>query len=183
MRSYLLLLSSSLLLLRFKCCTLWPSSDCYLIYLYAYFKAYILTSQCGFSSECSMMWHVLLTSTTIGNRNNHYIFPLLTPQKHSVLWVGTACSRYLKKIRCLPRHLKIIQSSHADMKGAIQFGDSHSKAFNICTAVKHGCVPAPTLFGIFFMIIMGCMFSASIETDGIYLHTRTNRIWSLWGAH
>lgn len=39
---------------------------------------------------------------------------------------------------------------------------------------------APTLFGIFFVVMLKRLFVASTETDGVYLHTRTDgRLFSL----
>ena len=64
------------------------------------------------------------------------------------------------------------------MKGTVQFEGSTSDAFNICSGVKQGCVLAPTLFGIFFSVVLRHAFGTS--TEGIYLRTRSDgRLFNL----
>jgi hypothetical protein len=58
------------------------------------------------------------------------------------------------------------------MTGAIQYEGSSSDAFNIHSGVKQGCVLAPTLFGIFFAVMLKRAFGSS--TDGIYLRNRSD---------
>ena len=50
------------------------------------------------------------------------------------------------------------------------FDGSTSDAFNIRSGVKQGCVLAPTLFGIFFVVMLKHAFGSA--TEGIYLRTR-----------
>lgn len=83
--------------------------------------------------------------------------------------------KILDMIGCPPRLLKIAQSFHVDMKGVVQFGNFYSAAFAICSGVRQCCVIAPTLFGIFFMVMLKRAFGASTKSDDIYLHTRTHR--------
>ena len=59
------------------------------------------------------------------------------------------------------------------MKGTVVFHGSTSAAFNIRSRVKQGCILAPTLFGIFFAVMLKHTFGPSAE--GIYLRTRTDR--------
>ena len=59
------------------------------------------------------------------------------------------------------------------MKGAVVFDGSTSAAFNIQSGVKQGCVLAPTLFGIFYAVMLKHAFGPAAE--GIYLRTRTDR--------
>ena len=58
------------------------------------------------------------------------------------------------------------------MKGFVQFDGMVSDAFDITSGVKQGCVLAPTLFGIFFSVMLRHAFGGSSE--GIYLHTRSD---------
>ena len=58
------------------------------------------------------------------------------------------------------------------MKGKVRFVGSSSDSFPITSGVKQGCVLAPTLFGIFFSMLLSHAFDSS--TDGIYLHTRSD---------
>ena len=56
------------------------------------------------------------------------------------------------------------------MKGTVVFDSSTSAVFNIQSRVKQGCVLAPTLFGIFFAVMLKHSFGPAAE--GIYLRTR-----------
>ena len=80
--------------------------------------------------------------------------------------------KILPKIGCPPRLLSIIRSFHEDMKGTVVFDGSTSASFNIRSGVKQGCVLAPTLFGIFFAVMLKHAFGPAAE--GIYLRTRTD---------
>ena len=80
--------------------------------------------------------------------------------------------KILPKIGCPPRILSIIRSFHEDMKGTVVFDDSTSDPFDIRSGVKQGCVLAPTLFGIFFAVLLKQAFGDA--TEGIYLRTRSD---------
>ena len=80
--------------------------------------------------------------------------------------------KFLPKIGCPPKLLSIIRSFHEDMKGSIVFQGSASAALNIRSGVKQGCVLAPTLFGIFFAVMLKHAFGPAAK--GIYLRTRTD---------
>ena len=58
------------------------------------------------------------------------------------------------------------------MKGTVQFNGNLSKPFDMRSRVKQGCVLAPTLFGIFFTLLLGHAFGTAQE--GIYLQTRSD---------
>ena len=81
----------------------------------------------------------------------------------------------LQRIGCLPpppRLLRMITSFHEDTHGAVQYDGSTSDPFLIKNGVKQDCVLAPTLFGIFFSLLLSYAFSQS--DDGVYLHTRSD---------
>ena len=80
--------------------------------------------------------------------------------------------KILPKTGCPPKLLSIIRSFHEYMKGIVVFDGSPSAAFNIRSGVKQGCVLAPTLFGIFFAVMLKHAFGPAAE--GIYLRTRTD---------
>ena len=64
------------------------------------------------------------------------------------------------------------------MKGTVIFDGSTSAAFNIRSGIKQGCVLAPTLFGIFFAVML--KHAVGHATEGIYLRTRTDgKLFSL----
>ena len=80
--------------------------------------------------------------------------------------------KILSKIGCPPKLLSLIRSFHEDMKGTVVFDCSTSAAFIIRSGVKPDCVLAPTLFGIFFAVMLQ---HASVPVvEGIYLRTRTD---------
>ena len=78
----------------------------------------------------------------------------------------------LAKIGCPPGLLNIIRSFHEGMQGTVQYDGNYSKPFEILSGVKQGCVLAPTLFGIFFALMLKYAFGNS--TQGIHLHTRSD---------
>ena len=78
----------------------------------------------------------------------------------------------LLKIGCSPRLHSMIRSFHDDMRATIQYEGSMSEPLDIKSGVKQGCVLAPTLFGIFFSLLLKHAFGTS--TEGVYLHTRSD---------
>ncbi|XP_022082509.1 uncharacterized protein LOC110974885 [Acanthaster planci] len=66
--------------------------------------------------------------------------------------------RRLEKIGCPPKLLSVISSFHDDMQGTVQFDGSSSAPFLIKSGVKQGCNLAPTLFGIFFSLLLSPTF-------------------------
>ncbi|XP_047496567.1 uncharacterized protein LOC125044159 [Penaeus chinensis] len=74
-----------------------------------------------------------------------------------------------------PLYLAFIDLTKAfdfDMCGTVQFDRSCSEPFQIRNVVKQGCVLAPTLFGIFFSLLLSYAFRKS--DDGIFIHTRSD---------
>ena len=82
----------------------------------------------------------------------------------------TGLFKLLEKIECPPKLLSIIASFHVNMHGTISFDGDISEPFKIDSGVKQGCVLAPTLFGIFFSLMLTYAFGTA--SDGIYWHTR-----------
>ncbi|XP_076049332.1 uncharacterized protein LOC143030010 [Oratosquilla oratoria] len=78
--------------------------------------------------------------------------------------------KVLKRIECPPKLLSVIKSSHKDIKGVVQFEISSSTPFEIKCGVKQGCVLLPSLFGIYFTVMLKHAFGGPKE--GIYLYTR-----------
>ncbi|XP_076461700.1 uncharacterized protein LOC143294154 [Babylonia areolata] len=66
----------------------------------------------------------------------------------------------------------MITSFHEDMQGTVQYDASSSDPFPIKSRVKQGCVLTPTLFGVFFSLLLPYAFSQS--EDGVYLHNRSD---------
>jgi hypothetical protein len=82
----------------------------------------------------------------------------------------------LHKIGCSPKLLKMIESFRDNMSGTVQYNGASSDHFPIKSGVKQGCVLAPTLFGIFFSLLLLHAFSEF--EDGIFLHTRSDGTYS-----
>ena len=80
--------------------------------------------------------------------------------------------KVLQRIGCLPKLQNLIESFHSDMKGTVQFNGGSSEPFDIRSGVKQGCVLAPTLFGIFFALVLKHAFGSA--TEAIYLPTRSD---------
>ena len=86
--------------------------------------------------------------------------------------------KFLPKIGCPPKLQSMIESFHTDTKGTVQFNASSSEPFKFRSGVKQGCVLAPTLFGIFFVLLLKHAFGTT--TEGIYLRTRSDgRLFNL----
>lgn len=66
----------------------------------------------------------------------------------------------------------MVESFHDNMSGTVQYDGESSDPFPIKSGVKQGCVLAPTLFGIFFSLLLRYAFSES--ENGIFLHTRSD---------
>ena len=79
----------------------------------------------------------------------------------------------LQKIGFPPKLLAIITSFHKDMHSTVCFDGSTSDAFPVSSGVEQGCVLAPTLFGIFFSMLLHYAFVDCEE--GIYVRSRTDR--------
>ena len=72
--------------------------------------------------------------------------------------------------------LKMIRSFHDNMKGTVLY-DGSSDPFPINSRVKQGCVLAPTLFGIFSLLLIHAFDSSD---DGVYIHTKSDeRLFNL----
>lgn len=62
---------------------------------------------------------------------------------------------------------------HTDMKETVHFNGSSSKPFSIfCSSIKQGCLLAPSLFRIFFAVLLKHAFGTA--TKGIYLFMRAD---------
>ena len=81
-----------------------------------------------------------------------------------------ALYKVLKSIGCPPILLHLIVSFHENMEACVQYDGSISDYFQVNVGVKQGCVLAPTLFGIYFAVLLRYAFRNS--EDGVYMRTR-----------
>ena len=78
----------------------------------------------------------------------------------------------LPLIGCPSKLLSIVRSFHNDMMSTVQFDGDMPAEFGVKSGVKQGCILAPTVFGIFFTLLLKHAFSSS--TDDVYLHFRSD---------
>ncbi|XP_046978621.1 uncharacterized protein LOC124544203 [Vanessa cardui] len=76
----------------------------------------------------------------------------------------------LEIVGCPPKLLKLIRSFHEETKGSAVFDGKMSEPFDMRRGVRQGCVLAPTLFGIFFSLLL--KVACGDKQQGVHLHTR-----------
>ena len=132
-------------------------------------------SQCGFRAERSTI-DMIFSLRQLQEKSREQRKPLymafIDLTKAFDLISRNGLFQILDKIGCPPKLLNMIKSFHLGMKGFVQFDGMVSDAFDITSGVKQGCVLAPTLFGIFFSVMLRHAFGGSSE--GVYLHTRSD---------
>ena len=80
--------------------------------------------------------------------------------------------KLLQKIGCPSHLLAVVTSFHNNMHSTVCFNGATSEAFPVSSGVKQGCVLAPTLFGVFFSMLLQYAFKDCSE--GVYIHTRAD---------
>ena len=136
-------------------------------------------SQCSFQAERSMVdmvfsLHQLQEKCREQQMPLYIAFIDLTKAFNLVSRDGLY--KALHKIGCPPRLHSLIDSFHSNMKGTVQFNGNLSEPFDMHSRVKQGCVLTPTLFGIFFALLLRHAFGTSQEGN---LPADQIRWWSL----
>lgn len=132
-------------------------------------------SQCGFRAERStidMVFSLRQLQEKCREQRRPLYLAFIDLTKAFDLVSRNGLFALLERIGCPPKLLKMITSFHDDMYGTVQFDGSSSDPFPIKNGVKQGCVLAPTLFGVFFSLLLCYAFRES--EDGIFLHTRSD---------
>ena len=132
-------------------------------------------SQCGFRSERStidMIFSLRQLQEKCREQNQPLYVAFIDLTKAFDLVSRDGLFKVLNRIGCPERLLSIIRSFHSGMKGVVQFDGATSSPFEVKSGVKQGCVLAPTLFGIYFAVMLKHAFGNS--TEGVYLHTRSD---------
>ena len=80
--------------------------------------------------------------------------------------------KILPLLGCPPKLLSFIKSFHDGSRGTVQYDGNRSEAFDINSGVKQGCVLAPTLFNMFFSVLLNHAFNSSEE--GILIRSRSD---------
>ena len=80
--------------------------------------------------------------------------------------------KILARLGCPPKFLTILRQLHEGQQGQVTHNGSLSGSFPISNGVKQGCILAPTLFSIFFSILL--REAKEDLPDGIYIRFRTD---------
>ena len=140
-------------------------------------------SQCGFRSERStidMVFSLRQLQEKCREQRRPLYLAFIDLTKAFDLVSRTGLFALLERIGCPPKLLKMITSFHDDMNGTVQFDGSSSDPFPIKNGVKQGCVLAPTLFGVFFSLLLRYAFRES--EDGIFSTPGATGTSSTWPA-
>ena len=114
-------------------------------------------SQCGFHANRStidMIFSLKQLQEKCREQRQLLFVAFIDLTKAFDLVSGDGLFKILPKIGCPPKLLSIIRSFNEDMKGTVVFDGSSSAAFYIRSGVQQGCVLDPTLFGIFFVVML-----------------------------
>ena len=128
-------------------------------------------AQCGFRaarSTIDMVFSFRQLQEKCREHRRPLFIALIDPTKAFDLVSLTGLSTLLHRIGFPPKFLKLITSFHDDI--TVQHDGSCSDPFPIKSGVKQGCVFAPTLFGVFFSLLLRYAFRQS--EHGMFLHTR-----------
>ena len=132
-------------------------------------------SQCGFRagrSTIDMVFSIRQMQEKCREQQMPLYIAFIDLTKAFDLVSRSGLFQILEKIGCPPHLLAIIRQFHDNMQGTVHFNGATSEAFPVSSGVKQGCVLAPTLFAIFFSILLRYAFKDS--SDGIWLHTRAD---------
>ncbi|CAH1247554.1 SSTR2 [Branchiostoma lanceolatum] len=130
-------------------------------------------TQCGFRagrSTIDMVFSVRQLQEKCREQNQPLYLAFVDLTKAFDLVSRSGLFRLLERIGCPPKLLNIIRSFHDNMRSTVSFEGNTSESFPVLSGVKQGCVLAPTLFGIFFSLLLSYAFRSS--DDGVYIHTR-----------
>ena len=130
-------------------------------------------SQCGFrpnrgTSDMTFTLRQLQEKCRLQGVDLHLLFIDLTKAFDTVnregLW------RILEKAGCPKLFVNIICSFHDGMKASVREGSGKSPSFGVTSGTKQGCVLAPTLFSIFFSMMLLVAFKDT--SDGVDIKSR-----------
>ena len=130
-------------------------------------------SQCGFRagrSTADMIFSLRQLQEKCREQNMPLYVAFIDLTKAFDLIGRDGLFKVLQRIGCPPKLQNLIESFQSNLKGTVQFNGGSSEPFDIRSSVKQGCVLAPTLFGIFFGLVLKHAFGSA--TEAIYLRTR-----------
>ena len=130
-------------------------------------------SQCGFcagrgTTDMVFALRQLQEKCVFQNQDLFLLFIDLTKAFDTINREGLWC--ILEKTGCPPHFVAIIRSFHDGMKVTVREGTEHSPYFDVTSGTKQGCVLAPTLFSIFFSLMLHVAFKDT--TEGVDIKSR-----------
>ncbi|PFX23928.1 LINE-1 retrotransposable element ORF2 protein [Stylophora pistillata] len=132
-------------------------------------------SQCGFRSNRSTV-DMIFSLRQLKEKCKEQQQPLCIPFNDVAKPFDLVSRDGLFKIPpllgCPPKLLSFIKSFHDGSRGTVQYDGNRSEALDIKSGVKQGCVLAPTLFNIFFSVLLNHAFKSSEE--GILIRSRSD---------
>ncbi len=131
-------------------------------------------SQCGFRagrSTADMIFSVRQLQEKCQKQQMPLYIAFIDLTKAFDLVSRSDLFRILQKIGCPPQLLAVVTSFHVNMRSTVCFNGATSESFLVSSGVKQGCVLTPTLFGIFFSMLLQYAFKDCHK--GVYIHTRT----------
>ena len=133
-------------------------------------------TQCGFEAGRStidpcFVLRQLQEKCRLHGRDLYLLFVDLTKAFDTVnregLWA------LLRRIGCPDHFISIIQSFHDGMRVTVREGLEKAEPFVVTSGTKQGCVLAPTLFSIFFSLMLFIAFENANE--GVEVYSRFDR--------
>lgn len=132
-------------------------------------------SQCGFRSEratIDMIFSIRQLQEKCREQQKPLFIAFVDLTKAFDTVSRSGLFQVLKAIGCPPYLLRLITSFHEDMQATVQYDGSQSDSFAVRSGVRQGCVLAPTLFGIYFAVLLQIAFTNS--PGDVFLHWRTD---------
>ena len=131
-------------------------------------------SQCGFRAQRSTV-DMIFTLRQLQEKCREQRRPLFMAFVDLAKAFDTVCRpalyMVLQRVGCPIMLLKLISSFHDGMFSSVQYEGSRSREFLVRNGVKQGCVLAPTLFGIYFSVLLWVAFGDEHD-NGIFIRTR-----------
>ena len=130
-------------------------------------------SQCGFvpgksTTDSSFALQQLQEKCRLMHQDLYLLFIDLTKAFDTVCRKGLWC--ILEKAGCPKHYVGIIRSFHDNMKATVREGSDKTAPFDVTCGTKQGCIIAPTLFNIFFSMMLHVAFKEA--QDGIDIKSR-----------
>ena len=134
-------------------------------------------SQCGFranrgTADMVFVLRQLQEKCREQNKGLYITFVDLTKAFDTVSRKGLW--QIMERLGCPPKFLNMVIQLHEDQRGQVRNSNDLSEPFPISNGVKQGCVLAPTLFTIFFSMMLQRATEDLDDEDGVFIRYRTD---------